>query len=64
VNLGLRTRLYTRHIISHRIHASLCRVDFNDRCKFILTPLQLFFPVDTQGLAELEHHGLRVRAAV
>lgn len=53
MNLRLRTRLYTRHIISHRIHASLCRVDFNDRCKFILTPLQLFFPVDTQGLAEL-----------
>ena len=53
MNFGLRTSLYTRHIISHWIHASLCRVDFNDRCKFILTPLQFLFPVDTQGLAEL-----------
>lgn len=64
MNLGLSARLHTRHVISHRIHASLSRVDFDNRCKLIFAALQLLFPVDTQGLAEFEHKGLRVRATV
>lgn len=64
MDLGLRTGLDTRHVISHRVHASLSRVDFDDRCQLMLAALQLLFPVDTEGFAEFEDHRLRVRATV
>lgn len=64
MNFGLRACLHTSHVISHRIHAGLSRVDFDDRGKFVLATLQLLFPVDAEGLAELQHQRLRVRPAV
>lgn len=64
MNLGLSASLDTRHVISHRVHASLSRVDFDDRCQLMLAALQLLFPVDTKGLAEFEYKGLGVRATV
>lgn len=47
MNLGLCARLDARHVISHRVHASLGGVDFDDRCQLMLAALQFLLPVDT-----------------
>jgi len=64
VNLGLRASLDARHIVSHGIHASLSRVDFDYGRQLRLAPLKLLFPIDAERLAELQHQWLRVGATV
>ena len=64
MNLGLCASLDAGNVISHGIHACLSRVDFDYGGQLRLAPLKLLFPVDAEGLAEFQDHGLRVSATV
>ena len=56
VNDGLHACFNTGNVVSHGVHAGLCRIDLDDVLKSSLAALELILPVLALRLAVLNQH--------